>query len=1324
MSLLLFRRPPRRPGPEAPGGQLELQEPPVLPERQSGLSALFTYLPMAVTSLGMVLLFARPGGAGGSMVYTYVMGGILVLSTVAMLVGQLVRAASERKQRISGDRRDYLRYLSQVRRKVREAVERQRDVHAWRNPDPAALWSVVRTTRLWERRAGHGDFGEVRLAVGEQRLGLRLAPLQTKPVEDLEPLAAHALRRFIRAYTSVADQPIALHLRGYERVQLRGDLDAARAMVRAVLGQLAVFHAPEELRLAVCADDVSLAHWEWTKWLPHALHATAVDGAGQRRLVARGPSELEELLGEDFTARPRFDPQAAPALEEPFTVVLLDGAETAVNSRLSGGGYRNCVVVDVSGCLPWESGPHILGLDIAPDLLRVVGQDRTGRETTAPLGRPDALSPVRARTLARLLAPYRTSVASEITEPLTTDFELTTLLGIPDLHTYDIARLWEHRGPGGADHLRVPIGIAADGSPVELDLKESAQSGMGPHGMLIGATGSGKSELLRTLVSALALTHSSEVLNLVLVDFKGGATFLGLESLPHTSAVITNLADEAALVTRMRDAVHGELVRRQELLRAAGSYSSLLEYERARLSGTPLAPLPSLLVVVDEFSELLAAHRDFIDLFVMIGRLGRSLGVHLLLASQRLDEGRVHQLESHLSYRIGLRTFSAMESRGVLGVPDAHQLPSAPGNGYLKSDQATLTRFKAAYVSGPHRARRHTARTAAGTGAVVRYDAGYVLPAHPAPDVPEAPDTPEESAESLLQVAVGRLRDLPGARPAHRIWLPPLATPPTLGELLAAQPDLPASPHDAYRAARPDGGGLRIPVGVVDRPFEQRRDPLFADLSGAGGHVGVAGGPQSGKSTLLRTLVTALAVTHTPREVQFYCLDFGGGSLTALTGLPHVGSVTGRVDIERINRTVGEFTSLLARRETEFAASGIDSMPTYRRRRAAGDFPDDPYGDVFLVIDGWSILRQDFYDLSQTIIQLAARGLNYGIHLMVASPRWADIQSALRDQIASRFELRLGDPVDSIIGMRKAQEVPRIAGRGLTEDNHHFLTALPRVDGGGAPADLTEGTRSLVAEVREAWDGPSAPPVRMLPATLAVSALPPAEGIRVPLGIEENELAPFWHDFDTHPHLIVIGDTESGKTNLLRHIARTISRRHNSDEALFAMVDVRRQLYDAVPPEQRLGYAVSLDAVREMMAAAAGAIAPRVPGPDVTPERMRERDWWEGPRLFLVIDDYELVSGNPYGPTPFDPLLEHLGQGAEMGLHLIVARAAGGAGRALSEPLLRRLTEANTPSVVLSCPPSEGVLFGDVKPSEFPPGRGLWISRRRTTQVQTALSED
>ena len=228
---------------------------------------------------------------------------------------------------------------------------------------------------------------------------------------------------------------------------------------------------------------------------------------------------------------------------------------------------------------------------------------------------------------------------------------------------------------------------------------------MGPHGLCVGATGSGKSEFLRTLTLGLVATHPPEALNLVLVDFKGGATFLGFERLNHVAAVITNLADEAHLVARMRDALSGELNRRQELLRAAGNVANVADYESARRRGVALAPLPTLFIVVDEFSELLSQHPDFVELFVAIGRVGRSLGMHLLLASQRLEEGRLRGLETHLSYRICLKTFSASESRAVLGTADAFDLPNTPGAAYLKTASGDLVRFQSAYVSGPVAAR-------------------------------------------------------------------------------------------------------------------------------------------------------------------------------------------------------------------------------------------------------------------------------------------------------------------------------------------------------------------------------------------------------------------------------------------------------------------------------------------------------------------------------------------------------------------------------------------------------------------------------------------
>jgi S-DNA-T family DNA segregation ATPase FtsK/SpoIIIE len=312
-------------------------------------------------------------------------------------------------------------------------------------------------------------------------------------------------------------------------------------------------------------------------------------------------------------------------------------------------------VLDVTGALPWTGEKAALRLRVTEDAVETVSRDRRGNHKTRPLGRPDQLSLIRARALARQLAPYRIAVASEAKDSLGKDIDLLDLLGAPgDAADFDPVPLWA--GGSTWDHLRVPIGVTDRGEPLELDLKESALGGMGPHGILIGATGSGKSETIRTLVLALAMSHSSEKLNMVLVDFKGGATFLGLEHLPHVSAFITNLADELPLVDRMQDALQGELIRRQELLRAAG-YSSIHDYEKARANGAELAPLPTLVIIVDEFGELLATKSEFMDLFVMIGRLGRSLGVHLLLASQRLEEGRISSLETHLSYRLGLRVF-------------------------------------------------------------------------------------------------------------------------------------------------------------------------------------------------------------------------------------------------------------------------------------------------------------------------------------------------------------------------------------------------------------------------------------------------------------------------------------------------------------------------------------------------------------------------------------------------------------------------------------------------------------------------------------------
>ncbi|MEV0129686.1 type VII secretion protein EccCa [Dactylosporangium sp. NPDC050688] len=1309
MSLVIVNRPPRRAAPVLPSGEVVLEPPPDLPTPSGrGWMRLLMVLPMAAGAGGMGLMM----GVGRSGPLMYVAGAMYGVSILGMMAVMLVNQSGPSKKEMVEVRRQFMRRLSQHRAQVRETTLHQREAIAYRYPVPADLWAMVTGPRLWERRRGDVDFGVLRLGVGPQALATALVPPQTRPVDELDPLCAMALRQFVVSYAVVPDLPVAIALRDFARVYLRGSTDRGRALLRAVVAQAATFHAPDDLLIAVCAGDAERPAWEWAKWLPHAQHPAKSDAAGALRLFAAAATGLEAMLDDVLANRVRFNPAlTAKTSTGPHLVVIIDGGSiTGSDHIMTEGGVEGVTVIDLSNPPPRMLGEAMVVLTLDAD----GGLTAATMDGTTDLGRADELDPVEAEALARELGPLRLSAAPTDVTAMNAGLGLAELLELGEPDDFDPARTWA--GRPSRDRLRVPFGVSLDGRRVELDLKESAQDGMGPHGLLVGATGSGKSELLRTLVLALAVTHSSETLNFVLVDFKGGATFATLDRLPHTSAVITNLADEMPLVDRMLDAIQGELVRRQELLRVAGNYASLRDYERARASGVPLAPLPSLLLICDEFSELISARPEFIDMFVQIGRVGRSLGIHLLLATQRLEEGRLRGLETHLSYRLGLRTFSSMESRAVLGVPDAYELPRSPGHGYLRIGTEDMIRFRAAYVSGRHQRDGGTVTLAGRATDVVRDFGTYYL-AQPVEDEPASLiEEPEDAlGQTLLDTLVARLQ---GRGPlAHQVWLPPLQEPLTLDELLAPPVD---TPERGLTVEQPDRlGRLHSLVGVVDKPFEQRRDPMWIDLSGARGNLVVVGAARTGKSTFLRTLIAGLALTHTPREAQFYCLDFGGGTLAQLAELPHVGAVAARTDVNRVRRTVAEVYGLLQLREEWFATSAVDGIDGYRRLLRERPSPVDPFGDVFLVVDGWATLRDEFEDLESLVTSLATRGLGYGIHVVGSAARWMDLRAAQRDAFGTRLELRLGDPTDSLINRRAAVNVPEQApGRGLTPDGQHFLTALPRIDGRADPDTLSDGLAELVERTRAGWSGPVAPQVRLLPALLPYEALPaPVRGAggRLPIGIAEVDLAPVYLEFDAEPHALAFGDVESGKSSFLRGLARTITSAYEPSGARIILIDQRRSLLGCVDTDHLIGYGSSAATTASLVADVVTVMRERLPGNDVTPAQLRSRSWWKGPELYVLIDDYDLIATG--GINPLEPLIEFLPQARDIGLHLVVTRRVGGASRAMFDPLIGRIRELASPGVLMSGPKEEGPIFGAMSPQVLPPGRAWLINRRQGARL-------
>jgi S-DNA-T family DNA segregation ATPase FtsK/SpoIIIE len=1234
-----FSREPRLPAPPVVEGDITVDAPPEVPKAVPA-NPLARLLPVAmlVAAGGMMALYFTSGAA------TTTRGPMVMFFPVMMLasvVGSLAfgtRGANQTAQ-LNQDRRDYLAYLDALDQTVaRAAVDQHRSLH-WIHPEPDALWTLPGGRRMWERGIDDPDFCHVRVGRGDLPLSTTLVTPELGPVDGLDPVTSAALQGLVRRRSVVADVPVVVPLRTISALTIDGDPAAARALLRAVVCQLAILHGPDDVRIGAAVGPALDAEWDWLKWLPHHQHPRLVDGLGSSRMTYRS-------LGEATTGCRPPDDGGLPHV----VIIVDDGSVPAIEQ-------------------PFTGGPRL--------------QLRLGGDTN-----PDSLTPDQASVCARRLSPYR-AAANDAPEHTSAAAGWLDLMGLDDPASIDPARQWRSRR--GRQRLRVPIGVSEQGDAVELDINEAARNGMGPHGLCVGATGSGKSEFLRTLILGMIAAHPPEVLNLVLVDFKGGATFLGLDRVRHVSAIITNLADEAHLVARMQDALAGEMNRRQELLRAAGHFANVADYEHARSQGLVMPPLPALFIVVDEFSELLSQHPEFAELFVAIGRLGRSLGMHLLLASQRLDEGRLRGLENHLSYRICLKTFSASESRAVLGVPDAYHLPSSPGAAYLKTASGELVRFQTAFVSAPQE--RPTVVQSPDAPCAPR-----VFTAAAAGRVVErAERSPAGTgAPKLLDGVLNRLAG--HGTQAHRVWLPPLTESPTLDVLIPAA-----------GVRRP----LAVPIGLIDCPYDQRRDVLAVDLAGAAGNVAIVGAPQSGKSTALRTLVMAVAATHDPLAAQFYCLDFGGG-LAPLRHMPHVGSVAARSDADLCRRTVAKMESVIGAREALFRRLGIDSMADYRRLRADGDaaVADDPFGDVFVVIDGWATLRQDFEALEPRVTALAAQGLSFGVHVLVTASRWAEIRPALKDQIGTRVELRLGDPADSEMDRRRARQLAHVPpGRGITRGGKEMVIALPGL--GGKPATAR-------------WSGYRAPPIKLLPLQVPHDAVASVGRIRtatqVVAGLGERELQSVVLDFAEQPHLVVMGEGECGKTSTLRLLCREIVSSNTADEVQITIVDFRRTLLGVVESPHLGGYAMSASALTACVPLLLEQLQVRMPGENVTQQQLRSRSWWSGPEIYLVVDDYDLVASAT--GNPLTPLADYLPHAKDLGLHVIVARRSGGAARAMFDPVLARLRDLGCMGLMMSASPDEGVLLGSVRPSAQPPGRGTLVTRGHPDQlIQVAWTD-
>lgn len=1292
MSRLIFEARRRLAPPATRKGTITIEAPPELPRvvPPSFLRRAMPYV-LVILIVGMVVALVATGMRVISP-QTLFFPFVLLLAATALYRGNDNKTRTEE---VDAERADYLRYLSVVRDNIRTQAAQQRAAAEWSHPDPSALAAVPGSRRQWERDPHDPDFLVLRAGRHHAPLATALRVNDTADEIDLEPVSHSALRSLLDTQRTVRDVPTGIDLAKVSRITVLGTEDEVRAALRAWIAQAVTWHDPTVLGVALASRDLESQDWSWLKWLPHADIPGELDGVGPARFLSTDPDELIAMLGPALVDRPAFTGAPGDALRH--LLIVVDDPDYDLNASALAVGRAGVTVVHCSATPPHREQYS----DPEKPILRLTGgaieRWQTGGwqpyvDSADRLGADDAAH--LARQLSRWDSnPTHAGLRSAATRGAT----FTTLLGIPDASRLDVPTLWAPRRRD--DELRVPIGVTATGEPLMFDLKDEAEGGMGPHGLMIGMTGSGKSQTLMSILLSLLTTHSADRLIVIYADFKGEAGADSFRNFPQVVAVISNMAEKKSLADRFADTLRGEVARRETLLREAGrrvqgsAFNSVTEYENAVAGGHDLPPIPTLFVVADEFTLMLADHPEYAELFDYVARKGRSFRIHILFASQTLDVGKIKDIDKNTSYRIGLKVASPSVSRQIIGVEDAYHIESGKehkGVGFLvPAPGATPIKFRSTYVDGiyepPQAAKALVVHSNPEpklfTAGMVEPDIGTVISRGEDEDVAGPP--------RKLIATIGE--QLAGYGPrAPQLWLPPLDEPIPLTAVLAR--------------AGVAAGQRRWPLGEIDKPFEMRRDPLVFDASSAAGNMVIHGGPKSGKSTALQTFIMSAASLHSPREVTFYCLDYGGGQLRGLEDLAHVGSVASALQPERIRRTFGELEQLLLSRQQREA---------FRDRH--GSAPDDGYGEVFLVIDNLYAFGRDNTDQFNTrnpllakVTELVNIGLAYGIHVVITTPSWLEVPLAMRDGLGLRLELKLHDARDSnvrVVGAlrRPADSVPHDQpGRGLTMAAEHFLFALPELD--------------QVAAINARYPGVFAPPVRLLPTNLAPDALGPLYlgGESVVIGQREEDLAPVAVDFAENPLLMVFGDSRSGKTTLLRHIIRTIREHSTADQVAFTVLDRRLHLVDEpLFPDNE--YTANIDRVAPAMLGLANLIESRRPPAGLSPAEL-SRWTYQGHTHYLIIDDVDQIpdapamSGPYVGQRPWTPLIAQLSQAGDLGLRVIVtARATGSAHALMTSPLLRRFNDLQATTLMLSGNPQDSGKIRGQRFGRLPAGRAILL---------------